>query len=116
MNKNARPHLLLIEQALNQIDLYRPGSEEAFLANQMAQDAIYMRLQQIGENLIKIRNLDEEAFARKPPSWHKLAGLRNVIAHAYEVVEADVIWTIVNEHLPPFRVTIESTLADMSSI
>lgn len=81
----------------------------------MAQDAIYMRLQQIGENLIKIRVLDEEAFARKPASWHKLAGLRNVISHTYEVIEADVIWTIVSAHLEPFRTTVESTLADLPS-
>jgi uncharacterized protein with HEPN domain len=113
LNKSARPHLLLIEQALNQIDLYRPTSEAAFLADEKGQDAIFMRLQQIGENLIKIREQDPEAFQHQPDSWHKLAGPRNVISHSYETIEPDTIWIIVDRHLQPFRVTIESALADL---
>lgn len=62
-----------------------------------------MRLQQIGENLIKIRDLDPEAFQLEPDSWHKLAGLRNVISHSYESIEPDTIWIIVRKHLQPFR-------------
>ena len=115
MNKSARPHLLLIEQALNQIDVYRSPSEAEFLANQMAQDAILMRLQQIGENLIKIRDQDADEFAKKPDSWHKLAGLRNVISHGYETIEPEVIWTIVSQRLRPFRVTIDTALAELPS-
>lgn len=113
MIKRVRPHLLLIEQALDQIGAYQPDSEESFLADQMVQDAILMRLQQIGENLIKIRDQDPEAFVDKPDSWNKLAGLRNVISHSYETIEPGVIWIIVNEHLPAFRLTIESTLAEL---
>jgi uncharacterized protein with HEPN domain len=105
--------LLLIEQALDQIDLYRPPTESAFLGDQMVQDAILMRLQQIVENLIHIRDLDPEAFAHRPDSWHKLAGLRNVITHSYDTDEPDVIWTIVSRHLPAFRGTIESALAEI---
>ena len=113
MNKSARPHLLLIEEALNQIDLYRPPSEADFLEDQKAQDAILMRLQQIGENLIKIRDQDSDAFQHKPDSWHKLAGLRNVISHSYETIEPDIIWIIVSKHLQPFRAPIESALAQV---
>ena len=113
MTKSARPHLILIEQALDQIDLYRPSSEAGFLEDQRTQDAILMRLQQIGENLIKIRDQDAEAFQYRPDSWHKLAGLRNVISHSYEMIEPDTIWIIVHKHLQPFRTTIESALAEI---
>ncbi len=113
MNKSARPHFVLIEQALDQIELYRATTEAAFLEDQKSQDAILMRLQQIGENLIKIRDQDPDAFQRRPDSWHKLAGLRNVISHSYEVIDPDVIWTIVSQHLQPFRATIEAALDEL---
>ncbi len=46
------------------------------MANEMAQDAILMRLQEIGENLAQLRRLDEETFATAAhDSWHKLIGL-----------------------------------------
>ena len=41
----------------------------------MVQDAILMQLQEIGENLARIRHLDEDVFSRdSPDSWHKLIG------------------------------------------
>lgn len=72
-----------------------------------------MRLQQISENLIKIRDQDPEAFQCRPDSWHKLAGLRNVISHSYETIEPDTISIIVHRHLQPFRATIESAIAEI---
>jgi uncharacterized protein with HEPN domain len=113
MKKSARPHLILIEQALDQIDSYRPASEREFLDQQIAQDAILMRLQQIGENLIKIRDLAPEAFERVPESWNKLIGLRNVISHAYDTIEVEIIWEIISQELTPFRSTIKTAIAQL---
>ena len=47
---------------------YRPETGQEFLESQMIQDAILMRLQQAGENLIKVRDLDPEAFEHRPES------------------------------------------------
>ncbi|MCC6673600.1 MAG: hypothetical protein IT339_00275, partial [Thermomicrobiales bacterium] len=58
MIKSARPHLLLVLQALGHIERYRPETGQEFLESQMIQDAILMRLQQAGENLVKVRDLD----------------------------------------------------------
>jgi uncharacterized protein with HEPN domain len=63
MTRSAHPHFALIRHALAQIERYTPVLKEHFLENQMAQDAILMRLQEIGENLSRIRNLDEESFS-----------------------------------------------------
>ena len=81
-----------------------------FLEQQLLQDAILMRLHQIGENLVRIRDLDEEAFQHAPDSWHRLIGLRNVISHEYEKVKPRLIWRIVDQELPRFRATIETAI------
>jgi uncharacterized protein with HEPN domain len=103
VRKTYAPHVVLIREALAAIARYRPPDETAFLSQPMAQDAILMRLQEIGENLVRIRRIDEDAFATMAPrSWVKLIGLRNVISHGYDEIEPETIWKIISEELPIF--------------
>jgi uncharacterized protein with HEPN domain len=79
------------------------------------QDAILMRLHTMGESLVQIRQLDDEAFDSVAlDSWYKLIGLRNIIAHGYITIDFDIIWQIVTEELPPFAYSIESAAASFS--
>jgi uncharacterized protein with HEPN domain len=103
VRKAYAPHIILIHEALAAIARYRPLDEEAFLAHPMAQDAILMRLQEIGENLARIRKLDEAAFeVMVHDSWLQLIGLRNVISHGYHTIKPAIIWRIVTDELPIF--------------
>lgn len=75
----------------------------------MVQDAILMRLQEIGENLARLRRLDADTFAAvAAPSWSLLIGLRNVISHGYHHIDQAEIWQIATEELPGFAETIDA--------
>ncbi len=75
----------------------------------MAWDAILMRLHDIGENLVQLRHLDQEAFSDSAhASLHRAIGLRNVIGHGYESIDRDTLWQILVEDLPPFELTIDA--------
>ena len=101
MSKAYAPHVALIREALTAIESYQPESLAALQASPMARDAILMRLQQVGEIMSSIRSLDEERFlATGYESWHRVIGLRNVIAHGYHRVRIDQIWQILTEELP----------------
>lgn len=63
MNPSTQPYFLLIQAALARIEDYLPTTETEFLAQPMAQDAILMRLQEIGELLTKVRRLEPGMFA-----------------------------------------------------
>ena len=116
MKKSRQPYFVLILRALKQIEQYQPSTKAEFLEHTMAQDAILMRLQGIGENLASIRHLDEGAFSSNAPeSWHKLIGLRNVISHGYDRIDWARIWLILTEELADFRVTIQAVLDDPRS-
>jgi len=66
-----------------------------------------MRLQEIGENLARLRQFDADAFnGMADDSWHKLIGLRNTISHGYHFIDPEQIWQIVTEELPDFAATI----------
>jgi uncharacterized protein with HEPN domain len=68
-----------------------------------------MRLQEIGENLARIRRLDDPWLSeRAPASWSELIGLRHVISHEYEAIELTLIWQIVSDELPLFAVSIDA--------
>ena len=50
------------------------------------------------------RHLSDELKMRTPEiPWPKVAGIGNVIRHDYERVAYDVLWAVVNNHLPPLE-------------
>lgn len=113
MTKSFQPHLTLIREALTHIQQYLPPDEASFLSHSMAQDAILMRLQEIGENLARMRHIDDEAFAAvAADSWNQLIGLRNIISHGYHQLQPEQIWQIVTEELPAFATSIDAVADD----
>ncbi len=75
----------------------------------MVQNAIMMRLQEIGENLSRMRHVDDEAFAvAAQGSWIQLIGLRNIISHGYHEIKAEQIRQIITEELPEFAASIDA--------
>ena len=111
MTKSWVPYLRLILNALDHIRRYQPASLTEFTNNSMARDAMMMRLQEVGENLSRIRSIDEARYqADTPDSWKKMIGLRHVISHEYERLRVDVIWEIVTDELPSFEQSVRETL------
>lgn len=62
-----------------------------------------MRLQDIGEQLARIRDQFPDFFgAQQDDSWNKFIGLRNIISHGYREIDFDIIWDVVTTKLPEF--------------
>lgn len=74
-------------------------------------DATVRRLEVMGEAVKNIPNLFREKYPEVP--WKKLAGLRDVIIHAYFGVDLDVIWDIVKNDISPLKKQIERILREM---
>jgi uncharacterized protein with HEPN domain len=109
MKKYYEPHIELIRMAVDAINQYRPDDYDAFLQQQMVQDAILMRLQVIGENLVRIRHIDEDLFTEiADESWLQLIGLRNIISHGYQVVKPERIWAFITEELDEFSASLSA--------
>src|SRR3954447_19042301 len=69
--KSPQPYFQLILRAVSRIEQYCPPDKETFLAQSMIQDAMLMRLQEIGENLARLRQFDADAFnGMADDSWH----------------------------------------------
>lgn len=76
------------------------GSDyEEFMCNKGYQYSISFCLEQIGELARKLRDL---GFNEKHPevAWHDIAGLRNRIAHGYNVIDLDMVFDISISDIP----------------
>jgi uncharacterized protein with HEPN domain len=46
------------------------------------------------------KNLPAEMKAARPEvAWHKIHGLGNMLRHEYRRIDAEVLWSVVTEHL-----------------
>ena len=83
-------------------------SWKTFEKNKDIQDATIRRIEIIGE---AVKNVPEY-FRKKYPAieWKKIAGSRNVLAHAYFGVNIGKIWEVVQSDLPKLKKEIKNIL------
>jgi len=74
-------------------------TRDAFEADMMRYDATLRNIELIGE---AVRNIPDEIRQLAPDvPWSEIAGIRNVIAHAYFGVDQEIVWNIVSEEIEP---------------
>ena len=87
--------------ALEKIVSRLPKDHSIFMGDDVLQDATLMRLQEAGEYLSQIRDKHPSYYEKySTESWHKLIGLRNIIAHGYLLVDMAKIWQITQSEIP----------------
>jgi uncharacterized protein with HEPN domain len=74
-----------------------------------------MQLINIGEVLKKVDKLTNAELLAKYPAidWKKAKGMRDIITHHYFDIDAETIYLVCTEHLPPMRQVIEQILIDL---
>jgi uncharacterized protein with HEPN domain len=80
-----------------------------YMADAKTQAAVERKFEIIGEALNRIRRLDSSLVATIP-EHERIIGFRNVISHGYDVVDPDIVWDAVQNHLSSLRQTVEGLL------
>ncbi len=101
MTKLPEPYIGAALDSL-QIVITRAGvDKDSFLADDVLQDAVLMRLVDAGEHLARVRDIFADYYTEHAsPDWDKLIGLRNIIAHGYGTIDFETVWLITQENLP----------------
>lgn len=72
-------------------------THEAFMDDTMRQDAVVRELLIIGE---AAKRLSDEFKASHPTiPWRQMAGMRDVLVHAYDHVDLEEVWRVVTDDL-----------------
>ena len=100
-----RDSLVFLQDILDSIiaiDKYVEGvSLTDFLGNQQLQDSVVRRFEIIGE---AAKNIGDSIREKGPTiPWKKIAGLRDVLIHAYFGIDLIRIFEAIQKDLPPLK-------------
>lgn len=80
-------------------------SYQTFLDDTMRQDAVVRELLIIGE---ASKRLSDEFKASHPDiPWRQMAGMRDILVHAYDHVDLDEVWRVAADELTSLIAAIE---------
>lgn len=110
--KDPRVLLQFILECTALIEGYIEGiSLEQFFESPQIQDAVYRRLEVIGQ-AVKDLPLDVRHRYSEVP-WRQIAGMRDVLSHDYLGVDVEITWVTAREHIPVLAGQVERILADL---
>lgn len=92
--------LLDIQSVINEIELVKSITKNnftAFKSDILLQRAVERDLEIIGEAIRKIIDIEPDITIS---SAKHIIGLRNIISHAYDSVEPEMIWGIIQNNIP----------------
>lgn len=93
-------YLLDIQSVIQEIEIVKAKTNNNFKVFQsdiIIQKAAERDLEIIGEAIRKIIDIDSSV---KISSAKNIIGLRNIISHAYDSVEPEMIWGIIQRNTP----------------
>jgi uncharacterized protein with HEPN domain len=94
-----------ILDAIAEIESFTNGLDfQAFVANREKILAVVKLLEIVGEAVKKIPN--EQRVNYPEISWKSVAGMRDILVHAYWNIDPVVVWATVQESLPPLKIAI----------
>ena len=84
---------------------------EDFSNNELIQDGVIRNLEIIRE---AVKNLPDDIKKDYPEvEWRKIAGLRDILIHAYFGVDLEIIWDIVKNKVPELKEMVRKILSNL---
>ena len=112
MSRDITLYLSDILEACKKVRLYTAKMSRAeFEQNSMTYDAVVRNLEIVGEAAkhtpVEIRD------GLTAVEWRKIAGLRDILAHAYFGIDDDIIWSVITNKIPHLRASLEQYLSSL---
>ena len=100
----------MLDHAWEAVEMVRNRSRADLDTDRMLNLALVRLSEIVGEAATRI----PEAFRSRHPQvpWRDVADLRNRLIHGYDTVNFDILWTIVQDDLPPLIEQLEAIIAE----
>jgi uncharacterized protein with HEPN domain len=110
MDNEIKTWLFDILQSIEEIESYfadKPILFEEYIKDIKTRRAVERNIEIIGEATNRIIKRDKNFILENA---HKIIGTRNRIAHGYDKISDDLIWSILINHIPKLKVEIQELL------
>ncbi len=103
-----------MSECIEKIEGYCAGvTADEFATNTLLQDAVFRRLEVIGE---AAKHVPQAVRSRHPDiPWRRISGLRDVLIHQYPGVIVERVWQVATVDLPTVKPHLLQVLADLES-
>jgi uncharacterized protein with HEPN domain len=99
-----------IRQAIDEIEVFcHQKTIEDFRADRALQLVVERELEIIGEAMARLQR-EHADLADQITDANKIVGLRNVLAHGYDILEYEILWDVVVNKLTSLKSEIERLL------
>ncbi len=86
-------------------------TEDQYRHDELRKSAVERQLEVLGEALKNLRNTDPQ-LAQRTPALARIIGMRNILAHAYAVVDDGVVWEAATVRVPELALVVQSLLTE----
>ena len=109
MSRDEMMYLQDIADSCARISEYVRGlSKTELIRDQRTYDAVVRNLEIVGE---AAKHVSPKLRSRLPEvNWRKVAGMRDMLAHAYFGIDNDILWDVVQHKIPQLAQSINSFL------
>jgi uncharacterized protein with HEPN domain len=110
MDNDIKTWLFDILQSINEIESYyldRPRKFDEYVADLRTKRAVERNIEIIGEAVNRILKRDKQF---KLDNARQIIGTRNRIAHGYDKISDDLMWSIVINNLPKLKQEVDNLL------
>lgn len=101
MNPEKLKYILDIESVISEVEhtlTFVNHDFTTFCNNSIAIRAVERNIEIIGEAVKKLRDLNVDL-----PHNTRIIGMQNIIAHAYDTVDNELLWNIITHHIPELK-------------
>ncbi|HEY9663222.1 MAG TPA: HepT-like ribonuclease domain-containing protein [Allocoleopsis sp.] len=100
-------------QAIREIQEFTASlSYEDYLESRLVQRGVERNFEILGEAARRLS--DDFRTTHSGIDWRRIIGLRNILAHQYELIRQEILWDIVTSLLPPLLNQIETLLPSIT--
>lgn len=101
----------MLDHAREAVEMAAGRERRELRQNRMLELALVRLVEIVGEAATRVSDEGQSRFASIP--WLQVRGLRNRLAHGYDVIDLDILWDIIQHDLPPLIVELERILGQV---